>query len=421
MNTFLPTDLLVPKDLSPQALSRWAVLASDQFINEESYWQSVEEYVGRANSTLRLILPESCLDGPDMETDIMSLNSAMSEYLRKDVFTEYPQAMVLVERTLPQGGIRLGIMGMLDLEEFDYSIRSTTPIRASETILTQRIPPRVATRKNAPLEVSHVVLLADDRENLLTGQVDTAKLELLYDFPLMEEGGHLRAWLLGEEEISTVQKTISSFGEEKYFRDKYHSTGDLLQFALGDGNHALATAKECYERQKKLVRPEDWGNLPARYALVELVNLHQESVTLESFHRIVTSIDPNEFLRDFRVFVEKLPENDLAPQDFHFHFTGHEAVLTVKNPVSKLYFRTFESFLLEWLPLHKKALVKSELHPDRAISASEKSNTLCIILPKINKEDLFPSLVHEGILPKKTFSFGLERDKKYYLEARKIR
>lgn len=421
MNTFLPTDLLLPQDRSSQGLSQWAVLASDQFINEESYWQSVEEYVGRAPSTLRLILPESCLDGPDMETDIMSLNSAMSEYLRKNVFTEYPQAMVLVERRLPSGGIRWGIMGMLDLEEFDYGVRSSTPIRASETILTQRIPPRVATRKNAPLEVSHVVLLADDRENLLTGDLDTNKLELLYDFPLMEEGGHLRGWLLGEAQQKNLEQVIAKFAEPSYFQEKYNSTGALLQFALGDGNHALATAKECYERQKKLVRSQEWDSLPARYALVELVNLHQDAVTLESFHRIITSIDPNELLRDFRVFVEKLPENDYEPQDFMFHYAGHEAVLTVKHPVSKLYFRTFESFLLEWLPLHKKALVKSELHPELAIAASEKANTLCIILPQINKEDLFPSLVHEGILPKKTFSFGMERDKKYYLEARKIR
>lgn len=422
-NTFLPADLLLPQDCP---LETWAVLASDQYINEEGYWQSVEELVGRSPSTLRLILPESCLDGPDKETDIMSLNSTMSEYLRNARFAQHQDAMILVERTLASGAVRLGVVGMLDLEEFDYGVRSETPIRASETLLTSRIPPRVATRKNAPLEVSHVVMLADDQENTIVGGISTENLPLLYDFPLMEEGGHLRGWLLGAEEQAQVTSAVAKFGDTEYFRQRYGKGGGedyppLLQFALGDGNHALATAKESYERQKKLVRQEDWATLPARYALVELVNLHQEGVTLKSFHRLVYHLDPNAFLREFRVYVETLPENDLKPQDFVFHFGEYEAELTVKNPLSPMYFRTFESFLLQWLPKNPNALVKSELHQELAIEASKKANTIAVIFPDLDKEELFPSLVHEGILPKKTFSLGFEREKKYYLEARKIR
>ncbi len=416
--TFLPTNLLLPEN---DTLEKWAVLAADQYINEESYWQEVENFVGRAPSTLRLILPESCLDGPDTETDIMAVNATMTEYLRQNKFKEYKNAMMLVERKLKNGQLRQGIIGMIDLEEYEYVIRGKSRIRASETIRTSRIPPRVAARKNAPLEVSHVVLLADDQENLIFSQIEKEKLEKLSDFTLMTEGGELSAWLLDDISKEAVSKAVLELGDDAYFQKKYKTTEETLQFALGDGTHALATAKECYERQKKFVSPEEWEKMPSRYALVELVNLHQEAVVLKPFHRVISGVDPQAFLREFRVFVEKFPENTIAPQDFQFYFGEHQALLSVENPISHIEMVTFENFLLDQIDQGKKFSVHDTLSQEEARKMSQKKNTISIIFSNINKKEFFPSLIQQGILPQKTFSLGDPLDKKYYYEARKIR
>lgn len=408
-SSFLPSDLLLPQNCN---MSRWSVIASDQYINQEDYWQNVEDYVSRAPSSLRMILPESCLDGPDMETDIMSTNSAMSEYLRGNIFQKLDNALIYVERKLNNGQIRQGIVGMIDLEVFDYDQGAETLIRASELTSSLRIPPRVATRKNASLELSHAILLADDKENQIFSHC--SKETPLYDFDLMEGGGHISGWLLSEEEKAKVIAATDRLGEESDSKN----TSPVLQFAVGDGNHSLATAKECYERQKKLVRPEDWANLPARYAMVELVNLHQDSVVLSPFHRVISGVDCNELLRDFRVFAETLPENDLEPLDFHFHLDGNPVVMTVKNPRCNLEVFTFQDFLAQWNKSFHLDYVHSE---DEAQLLGKRPNTISIILPEINKEEFFPTLISQGILPKKSFSLGMPKDKRFYLEARKIR
>ncbi|MFI3253062.1 MAG: DUF1015 domain-containing protein [Eubacteriales bacterium] len=416
--TFLPTDFLLPTNVAQE---KWAVLASDQYINEESYWQSVENIVGREPSTLRLTLPESCLDGPDIETDIMAVNNTMTQYLRQNIFDQHDDAMILVERKLKNGQTRLGVMGMIDLEKYDYSVKGKALVRASETILTSRIPPRVAARKNAPLEVTHVVLLADDEENFILENIPREKLKKLYDFSLMTEGGSLKGYLLEGENKELISSATAKLGDKDYFQNKYQTTKETLQLALGDGTHALATAKECYERQKKLVPPEEWSNLPSRYAMVELVNLHQEAVVLKPFHRVVSPCDPREFLRDFRVFVEQFPENDIPSQDFQYYFGEHEALLTVENPVAPIEMYTFENFLASQRAKGKNYTIDYTLSIEEGKKASQKKNTICIIFPELNKKQFFPSLIHHGILPKKTFALGEPLDKKYYYESRKIR
>lgn len=414
--TFLPADLLLPHNCD---LTHWAVIASDQYINEEDYWQTVENFVGRHPSTLRLTLPESCLLGPDFETDIMAVNSTMSEYLRKDGFQQWEDSFLYVQRTLPNGAIRWGIVGMIDLESYDA--QGQTLIRGGESTLSPRIPPRVATRKNAPLEVSHIILLADDLDGGLCREIVPDTLEKVYDFPLMEGGGHLRGWRLGEKEKAHVLAYTAKLGSEDSFRQRYGNDAPVLQFAVGDGNHSLSTAKECYERQKKFIQPSEWGKIPARYALVELVNLHDPAVELSPFHRVIGGIDPKEFLRDFRVQVETLPENDRPSQEFSFYFGEHSAQLTVRNPVSALEVCTFQEFLDQWLLTHPNATVDYIQEEEVARRRGERKNTICIILPQLNKAEFFPTLVDYGILPKKAYTLGLPDYKRFYLEARKIR
>ena len=289
---FLPADILLPQNC-PMEL--WSVVACDQYTSQPEYWERVEERVGKNPSTLRLVLPESRLKEPGVEMEIMEINNTMTHYLREGVLKEYPQSMIYVERMLSNGKLRRGLIGKLDLAQYDYEPASQVMVRATEGTVLERIPPRVAVRKNAPVELPHVLLLADDPERTLVEPIgaQTGEMELLYDFELMEGGGHIRGGLLTQTQIDQVLTAMEALADPVRFNAKY-GTKDLpvMLFAVGDGNHSLATAKECYERRKKLTRPEQWNDLPSRYALVELGNLHDESQEFEPIHRIVTGVEP---------------------------------------------------------------------------------------------------------------------------------
>ena len=282
---FRPADILLPKDCE---YSKWSVVACDQYTSQPEYWQRVEEYVGRSPSTLRLILPESCLEGPNVETDIMEINNTMSRYLREGRFVEHPGALFYVERTLDNGKVRRGLMGMVDLEQYDYEPGSSAPIRATEGTVLSRIPPRVAVRKNAPVELPHVMLLVDDPDQTVIEPLadQTDSMQVLYDFDLMERGGHIKGWELTEDQQAQVARALSALADPAKFNARYGTKDEaVMLFAVGDGNHSLATAKEGYERQKRLTPPEHWATLPARYSLVELDNLHDASLEFEPIHR----------------------------------------------------------------------------------------------------------------------------------------
>ena len=259
---FQSANILLPQNCD---LSLWSVVACDQYTSQPEYWQRVEERVGRAPSALRLILPESCLEGPNVETDIMEINTTMTRYLREGRFKEYPNSLFYVERTLDCGKTRRGLIGMVDLEQYDYEPGSGAPIRATEGTVLSRIPPRVAVRKNAPIELPHVMLLADDPGKTVIEPLSgkTESMEPVYDFELMERGGHMKGWKLGEQEQEQVFAALEALADPDAFQTRYGLKEKLpvLLFAVGDGNHSLATAKECYERAKKLTPPEQWLSL----------------------------------------------------------------------------------------------------------------------------------------------------------------
>ena len=240
---FRPADILLPQGCD---LTLWSVVACDQYTSQPEYWQRVEERVGRAPSALRLILLESGLDGPHMETDIMEVNNTMSRYLREGRFVQLEGSMIYVERTLRSGRVRRGLVGMVDLEQYDYEPGSSAPVRATEGVILSRIPPRVAVRKNAPIELPHTMLLCDDPGRTviepLTAQKD--QMEPLYDFPLMEEGGRVAGWRLGPSQLSQAARAMSRLADPDGFRARYHTDAPVMLFAVGDRNHSLATAKE---------------------------------------------------------------------------------------------------------------------------------------------------------------------------------
>lgn len=421
---FQPADILLPQNCD---LSLWSVVACDQYTSQPEYWQRVEERVGNAPSAFRLILPESCLDGPNVETDIMEINTTMTRYLRENRFKEYPNSLFYVERTLSCGKIRRGLIGMVDLEQYDYEPGSGAPIRATEGTVLSRIPPRVAVRKNAPVELPHVMLLADDPDKTVIEPLasKTGEMEPVYEFELMEQGGHIKGWCLGEKEQAQVFAALESLADPAAFRRRYDLKEDLpvLLFAVGDGNHSLATAKECYERAKKLTSPEHWASLPSRYALCELVNLHDDSLEFEPIHRVVFGVKPEDLLDALMAYYPGAVPGSTEGHVLRF-FAGRwsSGEITIPNPSQQLPVGTLQAFLDDYLSKHPKARI-DYIHGDDVARklAESREDAIAFLLPAMGKGELFPTVIHDGVLPRKTFSMGEAHDKRFYLEARKIR
>ena len=410
---FGPTEILLPEECD---LQKWAVVACDQYTSQPEYWERVERFVGDAPSALRLILPEGCLDGPNVENDITEINTTMTRYLRSGQFRTYPDALFYVERTLASGAVRRGLIGAVDLEEYDYEAGSATLIRATEGTILSRIPPRVAVRKNAPIELPHVMLLCDDPEGTilppLTGETET--MEKLYDFDLMEGSGHLAGWLLTPEQKRRVAVALRARkGEEEH----------AMLFAVGDGNHSLATAKECYERQKRLTPPDKWESLPSRWALVEVCNLYDKSLEFTPIHRVVFDVDADQLLDAFlhrypgAKRTQRLPENG---QSIAFACEDEEGYLWIEEPEYPLPVATLQAFLDDYLIQHSGRV--DYVHgADVARDLARRKRTIAFFLPALDKYSLFPAIQQAGALPRKTFSVGEARHKRFYLEARKIR
>ncbi len=417
---FRPAHILLPQNCD---LHLWSVVACDQYSSQPEYWQEADRLVGNAPSALRLILPESRLGEPDVEQSILEINQTAAGYLKEGRFAAYPDAMFYVERRLSDGKVRRGLVGMVDLEQYDYEPGSSALIRATEGTVLSRIPPRVAVRKNAPIELPHVMLLADDPGRTVIEPLTqaTGDMEQVYDFELMLGGGHITGWQLGLAQLDQVAQALTALADPAAFRARYGGE-DLptLLFAVGDGNHSLATAKECYERQKKLTPPEKWSSLPARFALTELVNLHDESLEFEPIHRVVFGVEP-EALVDALV--------NAYPGAFRGQGEGHrlpyvtaqgEGCVTVPSPAAQLPVGTLQNFLDDYL---KAAGGRVDyIHGDdvtRRLAAQE--GCIGFLLPAMGKDQLFPTVMHDGVLPRKTFSMGQAQDKRFYLEARRIR
>ena len=415
---FRPADILLPRDCEYR---KWSVVACDQYTSQPDYWQRVENEVGAAPSALRLILPESCLDGPNVETDIMDVNNTMTRYLREERFKVLPNALIYVERRLDNLKVRRGLVGMVDLEQYDYESGSTTLVRATEGTVMSRIPPRVAVRKNAPLELPHIMLLADDPQKTVIEPLAARKdrMEQVYDFDLMEQGGHIAGWKLDEESMALVANALTGLADPAAFREKY---GDvpLMAFAVGDGNHSLATAKECYERQKRLTPKDQWDSLPARFALCELVNLHDPALEFEAIHRVLFGVEPEAVVE---ALLEAFPSAFRGEGDGHVlryvHAGGHGAV-TVPHPATRMEVGTLQPFLDAYTKANGGRI--DYIHgADVARALAAQPGNLAFLLPAMGKEQLFSTVIHDGTLPRKTFSMGEAHDKRFYLEARKIR
>ena len=417
---FYPADILLPRNVD---MTKWAVVACDQFTSQPEYWQAVEETVADAPSALRLILPEAKLHSPDVDREIDAINSTMKQYLDQGLFRTLPESLLYIERTQSDGRVRRGLVGMVDLEQYDFTPGSGALIRATEGTVLSRIPPRVRVRRNAPIELPHVMLLIDDRERTviepLTG--GRGEMEPLYDFDLQQGGGHLKGWRLTAEQMDAVADALRELGSREAMEKKY-GLGDVppLLFAVGDGNHSLATAKRCYEELKKVTPRDQWADLPARYALVEVVNNHDNALEFEPIHRVLFGVEPEQVLQAFLDFYPGAYEGRGTGHVIAYTSAGRTGFLTVPEPRMQLAVGTLQAFIDQYLQEHGGEV--DYIHGDDVTDQlGAKPGNIGFKLPAMGKEQLFKTVMADGVLPRKTFSMGNAQDKRYYVEARKIR
>ncbi len=417
---FLPADILIPKNCD---LTKWTVVACDQYTSQPEYWARVDQFVGDAPSSLRLILPESKLEGDSVAEDIQNVNQTMGNYLDCDQFSTYPNAMIYVERTQQNGNIRRGIVGMVDLEEYDYTPGSAAQVRATEGTVLSRIPPRVKVRENAPIELPHVMLLTDDPQKTVIEPLMARKSELtqIYDFDLMENSGHIAGWLLDDAAIQAVDAALLALKAQDAEKFKNLGKPELagFLFAAGDGNHSLATAKTCYENQKKLLPESQWADLPARFALCELVNLHDEALEFEPIHRIVTGVNVNHLLNTLVARHPGSCEGEWTGHILPYMTSKVESAITIANPTAQLEVGTLQNFLDSYLEEFGGSI--DYIHgADVTRQLAQQEGAIGFLLPPMAKSSLFPTVIYDGVLPRKTFSMGEAHDKRFYLETRKI-
>ena len=366
---FTPADILLPQEGAD--MTRWAVVACDQFSSQPEYWEELSAYVGGAPSALRMMLPEAYLGAPDVEERKAALIRAMEDYLVGNVFREILDSYIFVERTLPNGKVRRGLVGKIDLEAYDGTPGSKSPVRSTEATLPERLPTRVELRRKTALEMPHIVLFLDDPDDTVLGCA--APGETLYDFDLYGDGGHIRGRRLSGAAADRVREAINALPGE-------------IVFAMGDGNHSLAAAKNRWEELKAAGAPMDH---PARYALAEAENLRDDAVDFYPIHRVLFGTDEGGFIRE------------LSGKD-----TG--------ELVSEA-----DAFCRAYLAEHGGTV--DYIHgEEEARRMGSQPGCAALILPTLPKEELFPHIASAGNYPKKSFSVGHSLDKRWYLECRKI-
>ena len=414
---FKAGNILIPKNVD---MRKWSVVACDQYTSEPKYWEEVESIVGDAPSTLRITLPEIYLNDANVEERIKKINETMTEYLNEDLFTNLDDSMIYLERTQSDGKVREGIMGIVDLEDYSYEKGSQTLIRATEKTVIERIPPRMKVRENASLELPHIMILIDDeKKNIiesLKNKVTTQ--DIVYDFDLMQNGGHIKGYKLNQKIQNEIISGLEALADKDYFESKYNVTDKgVLLFAMGDGNHSLATAKACYEKIKETMGDAALES-PARYALVELVNLHSSALEFEAIHRVIFDTDVTDLIKNLYEYYNINEEGN--GQKFELITKDMDKVLYIENPKSNIAVGSIQMFLDDYLLSHKGNI--DYIHGDDVTKDfGSKEGNVGIIFDAMAKEDLFKTVILDGALPRKTFSMGHSYDKRFYLEARKIK
>ncbi len=438
MKVFDDIGVQIPRIFLPRKgtdLTKWAIIACDQFTSQPEYWQKVEKIVGDSPSTLHLTLPEVYLDAADEPERIQKIQTAMRAMLTgPDPVLEPREGLIYVERTV-DGRTRKGLMLALDLEHYDYAKGSSSLIRATEGTIVERLPPRMKIREGAELEFPHILVLIDDARRTVIEPLLAAKsrMEKLYDFDLMLGSGHLAGYQLSSELESGVVAALRDLSRPEVFAEKYGVNDQpVLLFAMGDGNHSLATAKAIWEKIKPVVGLQH----PARYALVEIENVHDQALEFEPIHRVIFGIKQdlmgafsdhfgfNFSYTPMSTASEMVKQVDAAigpAQAVGIIGAGQAfGVIEIKNPLSNLPVGTIQAFLDQFLKRDGAEKIDYVHGAEVTVRLGGQPGNAGFYLPGMHKSDLFKTVILDGALPRKTFSMGEAHEKRFYMEARKI-
>lgn len=401
---FNAANILLPKNVD---MKKWAVVACDQFTSEESYWRELENFVGNARSTLKLILPEIYLnDRPDER--IKEINENIRNYLNDGVFSELDRGYILTVRKTPYSERRIGIVAAVDLEEYDYNTGKKPLVRATEATIEERIPPRLKIRENAEIELPHILILFDDEKREIAEKLyeNRENYKKVYDFELNMNGGKIEGYFIPESE--RLNEKFAALLDKERLINKY-GTDDKFAFAVGDGNHSLATAKAHWNKIKETLREDERKIHPARFALAEFLNIYDEGIRFEPIYRYVKGVDTEKFAKGL-------------------NFCGRYMIVTGKETIIKDGTSSLPE-IISGIDAYIKDYIKKNggsvdyVHGEKNIRDLIKTdkNSVGILFDGMDKRDLFKYVSEKGALPKKTFSMGEGVEKRYYLESKKIK
>lgn len=435
MTCVKPANILFPKkDID---LSKWAVVACDQYTSEPEYWEETAQIVGDAPSTLHLTLPEVYLETNGVEEQIERIHDTMNAYIENGILEDLPAGMMLLSRDTGKICPRRGLVMAFDLEAYDYRPDSRLPIRPTEKTVEERIPPRLQVRTGASIELPHIMLLIDDPDYTVIEPLfeKTAELEQKYDVNLMQNGGHLTGWFIPEGRLTEeIMQALDTLADPDAFRRKYAFDKDypIVQFATGDGNHSMATAKAYWETLKASLTPAQQKDHPARYVLAEVVNIHDESLVIEAIYRILFHADKNDVLEAARSFFTasgaefiddkaELPGGNAEDvQTFPWYSGAETGCFSVRNSKWSLPVASLQAFLDDYLAGHTEVKIDYIHGLDTLKNLSTEPGNMGFFLPNPKKGDLFRGVIMDGVLPRKTFSMGSANEKRFYMEAKRI-
>ena len=434
----------VPKILLPKKgtdMGQWSVIACDQYTSDPTYWQRLEQQTAGAISTLNLVFPEVYLEDLDTEQRITAINRAMETYLEDGSLEEQSPGFILVDRKTAAVESRKGLIMALDLEQYDYTEGAQSLIRSTEGTILDRLPPRIKVRQNAPIELPHIMVLIDDPQRTVIEPLFNEKLETVYDFELLENGGHLKGYRVDQPKlINQVVAALEKLADSDNYHTKYNVDGEVMLYAMGDGNHSFATAKAIWKKLKEEADdPIAIMDHPARFALVELVNVHDSGLEFEAIHRVLFNVDCDHLKQQMEVFfsgrgtplsltccadlaeAEVMAEKVQRGHAFPVVFAGQFGVCTVAEPEYTLAVATLQAFLDHYLE-ENPAVRADYIHGSETVTEiGSQSGGAGFYLPAISKHDLFKTIVLDGALPRKTFSLGEADEKRFYLECRRIK
>lgn len=436
MNCLHVPEILLPKEGID--LSKWAVIACDQYTSQKEYWEKTKEIVGGCPSTLNLILPEVYLGSDEEDVMVKEIHNSMESYVENGILTSVGTGFVLVERGINKTYSRNGLVVAIDLETYEYKKGEHSLIRPTEMTVEERIPPRLRVRQGAVLEVPHIMLLIDDPEKSIIEPLIAKKntYRQIYDTELMQKGGHISGWFIPEgDETDKIMQQIEALADEHTFKEKYNLTEayPVLNLAVGDGNHSMATAKAAWENIKKDLSEEERKNHPARFCLCEIVNIHDDSLDVEPIHRVLFHVDEKDLLEQARDYFEAMgssfEEKDIdacqkpvATRDNHgfiFCSAAGWKEIHVLRPKAGIAVASIQAFLDQYLASHPESKIDYIHGMDVVTDLGTREGNIGMILPDVSKEDLFIGVIKDGVLPRKTFSMGEANEKRYYMECKK--